>query len=75
MTHLSDSRAPRRRTRPRHQFVCAWCRRTLNGQPRIEDAVENYGMCRRCLEVRLLALGTRYGSPPAGFAARAVGNP
>ena len=66
--------ASRRRRKPPHVFVCAWCQRTLDGQPRAADAVENYGICRRCLEVRLLALDTRDGRAPARVATRAVGN-
>ena len=67
---MAVSRRPREL---RHVFVCAWCQRTLNGQPRAADAVKNYGMCRRCLEVRLLALRTRDGKAPARPAGRAAG--
>jgi hypothetical protein len=64
-----------RQPRAPHVFVCAWCQRTLGNPPRVADAVKNYGMCRRCLEVRLLALRTRDGKAPARVTARAVGDP
>lgn len=37
----------------RRVLVCAWCRTLLHPQPRRGDEVENFGICRRCLQEQL----------------------
>ena len=41
----------------KHTFICAWCNVLLRSSPDPGCATVNYGICPRCLDSQLRALG------------------